>query len=130
MIGYQRLWLAVAVIQEDLGTVWRWLARSLNSSPVPVVATFVHCTLEMAGFAAHSRYKRQFVKLISYLEQQYMPELLSQKSQTSGEQADRLRASLSRLQVWIANFQKYGQAPAPEGQKIEASQESELDPNM
>merc|ERR1712086_433224 len=29
MVGYHRLWLAVAVVQDDLTAVWLWLARTL-----------------------------------------------------------------------------------------------------
>jgi nucleoporin GLE1 len=128
MIGYKRLWLAVAVLQEDLGAVWLWLARTLNAPPTPLVVPLIHCTLEVAGSAAQARYKRQFVKLVNYLDREYMPVIQALKAR--GEEADRLRASQSRLQVWISNFHKSGQAPPPEGQRIEASQEAELNPDI
>mmetsp|Transcript_77175 Transcript_77175/g.120637 ORF Transcript_77175/g.120637 Transcript_77175/m.120637 type:complete len:791 (+) Transcript_77175:49-2421(+) len=130
MVGYQRLWLAVAVVRGDLGMVWQWLARTMNSSPVPLVASLLHCAMEMAGSAAHARYKRQFVKLVTYLKQFYLPALTALKHQTSGDDGDRLKASISRLEVWITSFERSGLAPEPDGKRIEARQESELNPNM
>jgi len=129
MVGYLRLWFAVAVVQDDLSTVWQWLARTLNAQPVPIAASFLHCSLELAGAAAQRRYKKQFVKLVSVIELHFMPALDGLKARTRGEEADRLRASLSRLQVWLTSFKQHG-APQPDGQRIEAREESELNPDI
>merc|ERR1711865_131067 len=48
MLGYHRLWLAISVIQDDLSVVWLWLARTLNTPPVAITASLLHCTLEVA----------------------------------------------------------------------------------
>merc|ERR1711972_1090037 len=85
MIGYMRLWFAVAVIQEDLASAWQWMARTLNSQPTPIVSSFLHCALETVGLAVQTRYKRQFVKLMSYLEREYMQEIQALRAKASGE---------------------------------------------
>jgi len=129
MVGYQRLWFAIAVIQDELGVVWLWLARVLNTQPVPIAASLLHCALEVAGSAAHGRYKRQFVKLVNCIERDFLPGIEALKGRTAGEEADRLRASHSRLRVWLSTFARQG-APPPEGQRIEAREESELNPDI
>ena len=60
MVSYQRLWLAVAVTQENLGVCWRWLSRTLNTRPSPIAAPLLHATLEMVGNDAQARYRTQF----------------------------------------------------------------------
>lgn len=129
MVAYQRLWLAIAVVQDDLAVIWLWLARTVNATPCPIAASLLHCALDMAAFAAHKRYKRQFDKLVSCIEREYLPELEALRGKTSGEETAKLRASLSRLQVWLSDFARKGAEP-PEGYSIEATEESALNPNI
>jgi len=128
MVSYQRLRLAILVTREDLGPVWQWLARSLNERPAPVSAPLLHAGLEMAGADAQARYRRQFVKLVAYIDREYMRELEGLQGKVRGEEADQLRASLSRLRHWLDAFREKGRAPPPGGRHVEVTEEAELNP--
>lgn len=130
MVSYQRLWLAIAVTQGSLAFVWWWLARTLNSAPTPLVGPLLHATLEAAGCDAQARYQRQFGKLVECLEKQYMPRLDDLQGKVKGEEADRLRASLSRLRRWLEAFRQTRKAAPPEGRYISTAEEAELNPNV
>eukprot|EP00442_Polarella_glacialis_P056969 CAMPEP_0115103572 /NCGR_PEP_ID=MMETSP0227-20121206/34701_1 /TAXON_ID=89957 /ORGANISM="Polarella glacialis, Strain CCMP 1383" /LENGTH=130 /DNA_ID=CAMNT_0002500127 /DNA_START=52 /DNA_END=444 /DNA_ORIENTATION=- len=130
MVSYHRLWLAVVVTQGDLGTVWHWFARTLNEPPCPMTAPMVHAALDAVGADAQARYGTQFVKLVAYIEREYMADVDQLQKRTKGEEADRLRASQSRLRRWLDDFRNTGRAPAPEGRYVEAREEAELNPNI
>mmetsp|Transcript_27204 Transcript_27204/g.90464 ORF Transcript_27204/g.90464 Transcript_27204/m.90464 type:complete len:919 (+) Transcript_27204:75-2831(+) len=131
MVAYQRLWLAALVIQGDLGWVWQWLARALNEpEATPISAPLLYATLETAGADAQDRYGRQFVKLVDYIDQHYMPQLEALVARTKGEEADQLRASRSRLRLWLDSFRATGRAPRPAGRDVEVAQEAALNPDL
>ncbi|CAK0804987.1 unnamed protein product, partial [Prorocentrum cordatum] len=83
-------------------------------APVRAVGrALLQCALEMIGAAAQARFGRQFQKLAAHIESVYIPGLQAVKA--SGEDMDRLRASLSRLRLWLESFRASGRAPEPEG---------------
>merc|ERR1712217_140581 len=132
MVSYHRLWFAVAVTQGNIGVAWCWLARILNSNPTAIVAPLLHATLEMVGSDAQARYKKQFTKLTDYVLKIYMAELQRLQDNVRGEEADQVRASLSRLKRWLDSASA-GRPPPPEGRvAFEARCESEqtLNPNI
>lgn len=129
MVSYQRLRLALLVTREDLGPVWQWLARTLNEPPAPITAPLLHAALEMAGADAQARYRRQFVKLVAYIDREYMKELEALQGRVRGEEADQLRASSSRLRHWLDAFRERGRAPPPGGRQIDVTEEAELNPD-
>merc|ERR1712232_816562 len=118
MVGYARLWFAILVLRDDLAAAWRWLARTLNSPPAPVSVPLLLTAFEMTGAAAQSRYSRQFAKLVTYAEREYLPSLESVRSQLSSDKSDKLRADQARLGLWISNRLRSGVAPPPEGSEI------------
>lgn len=130
MVSYHRLWLAILVTQEDLGSIWHWFARTLNEPPCPISAPMVHAALDASGADAQKRFGKQFVKLVAYIDKEYMADLEKLQLQTKGEEADRLRASHSRLRRWLDAFKHSGRASPPEGRYVEAREESELNPNI
>merc|ERR1719221_2542971 len=116
----------------SIGVAWRWLAKTLNSSPTPIVAPLLHAVFETVGSDAQARYQRQFTKLIDYVLRTYMPELQSLQDKVRGEEADQVRASLSRLKRWLDSASG-GRPTAPEGRvAFEARCENEqtLNPNI
>jgi len=129
MVSYQRLWFAVLMTREELGPIWQWLARTLNERPAPITATLLHSALELVGADAQARYRRQFVKLVAYVDREYMEELDALQGRARGEEADQLRASQSRLRCWLDGFRQRGRAQPPAGRSIEVDEEEELDPN-
>lgn len=130
LVSYQRLWNVIFTTQGDLGVIWNWLARALNHSPSTATVAMIHGTLDMVGADLQARYKKQFHKLIVYIDGRYMEEVTMLQSNVKGEEADRLRASHSRLSRWLQDFKVTGRAVPPEGRKIHARQESELNPNI
>lgn len=126
MVGYMRLSIAVHVARNDLTPVWTWLARALGEQCVkaPIVTTLLHSVLEMAGVDCSKRYRRQFKKLVGYIGDVYMPQILALRSQTSGEEMPYLRASEARINNWLEEFRQRG-APVAEGRELE-EQESDL----
>jgi len=130
MIGYQRLWLAVHVAQDDLGAVWLWFARTLNTAPSPIAVSLLLSALEVAASAAQARYRRQFLKLVAYIDMEYMALIETLTQKVVGAAADRLRVSQSRLRLWLDSFRLSGQAPPPEGQSIVVAEEAELNPDI
>lgn len=130
LVSYQRLWNVIFTTQGDLGVIWNWLARALNHSPSTATVAMIHGTLDMVGADLQARYKKQFHKLIVYIDGRYMEEVTMLQSNVKGEEADRLRASHSRLSRWVQDFKVTGRAVPPEGRKIHARQESELNPNI
>jgi len=130
MVSYHRLWLAVVVIQGDLAVLWHWFARTLNEPACPISAPMVHAALEAVGADAQARYGKQFNKLVEYIEKEYMAELQLLQQKTKGEEADRLRASHSRLRKWLEGFRSTGRAMPPDGRFVQAREESELNPNI
>jgi len=131
MVAYQRLWLAVLVIQGDLGMAWKWLARTLNEpEAAPISVPLLFATLDMVGADAQARYGQQFAKLITYIDQYYMPQLDNLLSRTKGEESDQLRASQTRLRLWLDSFRASGRAPAAVGREVEVVQEAELNPDI
>jgi len=130
MVSYQRLRLAILVTREELGPVWQWLARTLNEQPAPITAPLLHAALEVAGSDAQARYRRQFVKLVAYIDGEYMKELEALQVRVRGEEADQLRASLSRLRLWLDTFRGSGRAPPPDGRHVDVAEEEELNPDV
>lgn len=101
LVSYQRLWNVIFTTQGDLGVIWNWLARALNHSPSTATVAMIHGTLDMVGADLQARYKKQFHKLIVYIDGRYMEEVTMLQSNVKGEEADRLRASHSRLSRWF-----------------------------
>eukprot|EP00438_Fugacium_kawagutii_P006344 Skav208390 [mRNA] locus=scaffold1179:1944:2723:- [translate_table: standard] len=130
LVSYQRLWNVIFITQGELGVIWNWLARTLNHLPSTAAVAMIHGTLDMVGSDLQSRYKKQFHKLIAYIETRYMAEVTQLQSSVKGEEADRLRASHNRLSRWIQDFRVAGRAQPPEGRQIHARQESDLNPNI
>ncbi|CAK8992641.1 Nucleoporin GLE1 (GLE1-like protein), partial [Durusdinium trenchii] len=130
MVSYHRLWVAVFTTQGELGVIWNWMARTLNHSPSTAAVALIHATLDMVGADAQVRYKKQFDKLIHYIDERYLAHVVALQSQVKGEEADRLRASHNRLSRWVQDFKLNGRAFPPEGRQIRAHQESELNPNI
>ncbi|CAJ1363904.1 unnamed protein product [Effrenium voratum] len=130
MVSYQRLWLAIAAIQGELSIIWHWLACTLNQAPSTTRVAMIHAALDMVGADAQARYKKQFEKLVACISDRYMAEVSSLQANVKGEEADRLRASHSRLSRWIQDFKLRGRATYPDGRHVQARQESELNPHI
>lgn len=130
MLGYHRLYLAIVIVQDELGAVWRWLARTLNQMPVAITPTLLHSVLEMAGSACQRKYTRQFRKLVTYMKEEYQPQLHTLQQHASGEELDRLRAGQARLRALVEDIDGSARAPSPEGRDIHVSREQELRENL
>lgn len=130
MLGYHRLYLAILIVQDELAAVWRWLARTLNQAPVAITPTLLHSVLEMAGSACQRRYKRQFRKLVTYIQKEYQPQLHALQEHASGEELERLRAGRARLRALVEDIDGSARAPSPEGRDINVIREQELRENL
>ncbi|EFN53838.1 hypothetical protein CHLNCDRAFT_135914 [Chlorella variabilis] len=79
--GY--LMLYAAVTQSDnpqnphgLGHAWTLLARLLTALPANrVTATAVDAVLKVAGYRMHLAYRGQFMKLLQYIDREFLPAL-------------------------------------------------------
>merc|ERR1712167_17856 len=104
MVGYARLRFAILVLQDDIASIWRWFARTLNAPPVPIAAALLHTALVMTGAAAQQRYGKQWGKIVAYIQKDYVPCLEAERAKCSGEEADRLRADQTKLRLWLEEF--------------------------
>merc|ERR1712039_711859 len=117
MVAYQRLWLITLVLQGDLGEVWRWLARTLNQKELrPISAALLFAALEVAGSAAHERYKTQFVKLAAYAQKHSVPQLTELTKRSAGNEGDVL--ACVQLKRWLDEFMASGRARAAKGRDV------------
>eukprot|EP00928_Gymnodinium_smaydae_P004413 TRINITY_DN11503_c1_g5_i1.p1 TRINITY_DN11503_c1_g5~~TRINITY_DN11503_c1_g5_i1.p1 ORF type:complete len:919 (+),score=200.87 TRINITY_DN11503_c1_g5_i1:56-2812(+) len=130
MVGYGRLWFATLVLGDELPTLWKWLASTLNAEPSAVALALLVSCVEMTGSSAHQRYGKQFAKLMKYVEQVYLPLLEGERERCSGDEADRFRADLSRLRQLVTDFSRKGRCAEPEGREISVAQEAELNPDI
>lgn len=88
---------------------WTWLARILNTDPLPdVTATVLFHFLEVCGHGLHQRYGKQFQKLIFFLCQDYFPKIRSVTPPDSG-------GPISRLETFLQKCLRQGQILPPEG---------------
>lgn len=53
---------------------WTWLAQFLNMKPIDISATVLDTFLRVAGWALHQQYKHQFIKLLAYVQRDFLPE--------------------------------------------------------
>jgi len=126
-----RLWVALLVVQGDLGLVWSWVAKVLNSSQAtPVMAPLLQVVLETSGRDMQARYKHQFIKLATIAEAHFLPSLHSLEARCRGEEVEQLKASSAKLQLWLKILRSNGQPPLCEGRFIEADQEAALNPDI
>jgi len=128
-VAIHRFALAIAVTQGELGSIWHWLSRALNQKPTAITVVMVHAALDAAGQDAQERYKKQFDKLVAYVEKEFMAEVLDLISNIRGQVGyDHVQARQTQLQKWLQDFKQSGKAQAPAGRHITAVQETSLNP--
>merc|ERR1712242_335418 len=94
--------------------------------PPPIAATLLLTVLEAAGTAAQGRYRCQFIKVVTYVEQHTVPLLLKLAQKSSRDEAECLMMTCSQLQQWLEKFRTSGQAPAAKGRDVDVTQELEV----
>jgi nucleoporin GLE1 len=102
--GIGRLYFAILVTRpnseqsphpHNLDNGWRWLTNFLNLDPQPdVCATLICEFLQVAGYQMWQCFGKQFVKLLLFIQTQYMPRL--NKVDQGGPKA-RLEAFLAKI---------------------------------
>jgi nucleoporin GLE1 len=94
---------------HGLGHGWTLLARILNMEPRPgITAAALLGILEICGFALFNLYGRQFEKLLSFINNDYLPRI--DKITTDGQ-----RASFEKLRQFLEDCIKNKSIPQPKG---------------
>ncbi|XP_017044730.1 nucleoporin Gle1 [Drosophila ficusphila] len=114
--GLARLYAAVIITQGrksagpdqcfELEEGWLWLAHMVNVKPLPdVSATLIMEILQTLGFEMWRTYGKQFVKLLIYIQNIYMPQLAAYDE----------GGPKTRLEMLLAKFLRERQIPQAVG---------------
>ncbi|XP_037715814.1 nucleoporin Gle1 [Drosophila subpulchrella] len=110
--GIARLYAAVIITQGrkaagpdqcfELEEGWIWLAHMVNVKPLPdISATLIMEILQTLGFELWRTYGKQFVKLLMYIQNIYMPQLAAYDE----------GGPKTRLEMLLAKFLRERQIP-------------------
>ena len=116
MTGIMRLYAAVLISEPPQGPnhphphgldkAWTWLTCLLNLKPQPdITATMLHTFLQVTGAMFIKMYKKQFVKLLRSVKDNFMPKLMAAGS----------GGPVVRLQTYMEECVRSGTAPQPTG---------------
>lgn len=116
LTGYMRLFSAIMVAKSKsdqrprspfgVKDAWQWLSCILNLPPKPdITATLLHIFFQNVGFRMLATYGKQFMKLMQYINDSYMP--LLRKIDAGGP--------VTRLDGLLKDFKEKGKFPEPAG---------------
>ena len=81
-----------------LGNIWRWIASSLNLTPVnDVTATLLYDILEITASHLIEKYQKNFLKLIHVLNDEYITRIREVTIDGSGGPIERLQEFLRKI---------------------------------
>lgn len=116
LTGTMRLYTALMITKPKSGqklktpfgltNAWQWFSSMLNLPPKPdVTATLIHIFLQNVGKSMCNRYKKQFAKLMQFVNEYYMPIL--KKIDTGGP--------VTRLEGLLREYNQCGTFELPSG---------------
>jgi len=72
-----------------------------------MIPPLLFCGLEMCGLEMHTRFKKQFTKIINYIKTVYLPACEEIRAKDPGT----LSAPIGRISGWIDKVEKAGGVP-------------------
>lgn len=104
MTGIVRLYAAIIVTSSKydqsvigLSQAWIFVAGTLNQNPVAnITATILVEFLSIVGFAMHQNYGKQFIKLLGYIQTQYLKKIILITPEGNGGPITRLNSFISK----------------------------------
>jgi nucleoporin GLE1 len=118
MSGAARLYAAVTIspLAKDLseanhphglGNIWAWLCAQLNMRPIhDVTATLIFDVLEVAGHFLFANYGKMFAKLLTLIQQEYLPQI-------EAVTKEGFKASYVRLEDFLQKAVQSGEIAKP-----------------
>jgi len=126
MVGYVCLYAAyvensAASHPHPISLAWSWLARLLNRKPRSATASVLHAFLSTAGPSLHLHYPNQMLKLLNFINEDFLMRLDASTPPRKAAQA----VLALWLQTALHHIQQTGRLPDPEGKNMPHSQDSD-----